>query len=162
MSTHGAIARPIADGWEGRYHHADSYPTQLGRTLWTLYHGHFARDVAAMMAFLIDEHPAGWSTIVDADFTQPAGFPAGPHAPGQGPACYCHGARAEAPQRLHEHGGCQDETCNPQAITWVYVLGPVGMAVLASQEDQHRPVGFVRWDDIEPDWEQLERSAAGA
>lgn len=34
MSTRGAIARAIQDGWIGVYNHSDSYPTGLGRNLW--------------------------------------------------------------------------------------------------------------------------------
>lgn len=77
MSTRSAIARltgrePLA--FEGRYHHWDGYPTGLGRALWTLYHGHFQRDLSAMLEVLIDRHPAGWSTIIGADFTREPGF----------------------------------------------------------------------------------------
>ena len=71
MSTRGAIARGDATKWTGVYHHGDSYPTTLGRTLWALYHGHFRGDQDAMMNHLIDDHPAGWSTIVDRDFGLP-------------------------------------------------------------------------------------------
>jgi hypothetical protein len=166
MSTRGAIARLVADGWEGRYHHQDSNPRQLGRTLWALYHGHFAADSAAMTALLLDAHPAGWSTIVDADFRQPAGYRNEPWSPGRGPACYCHGERADGPQLLSEHGRCDEASCNPLAIMWVYVLSAAGMAVLTSRErsagSQHVPVTFVRWAGAEPDWQALERSGAGA
>lgn len=30
MSTRSAIARPAGDGWEGRYHHFDGYPSGVG------------------------------------------------------------------------------------------------------------------------------------
>lgn len=74
MSTRSAIARPAGDGWEGRYHHWDGYPTGLGSELWSLFHGRFEGDVEAMRRVLIDEHPAGWSTIVGADWSQEPGF----------------------------------------------------------------------------------------
>jgi hypothetical protein len=81
MATRGAIARlerresegqpPV---FRGNYHHWDSYPTGLGKTLWGLYHGHFQQDLELMLQTLIDNHPAGWSSIVAADFTKSPGF----------------------------------------------------------------------------------------
>jgi hypothetical protein len=64
MSTNGIIARPKGDGWEGRYHHWDSYPSGLGKALWSAYHERFARNLHFMTKVLIDQHPAGWSTII--------------------------------------------------------------------------------------------------
>lgn len=75
MSTRGAIARATGVGqFAGRYHHWDSYPSGLGATLHELYNGFFACDVRAMLRTLIDEHPAGWSTINGADFSLAPGF----------------------------------------------------------------------------------------
>jgi hypothetical protein len=74
MSTRGVIARPWGDGFEGRYHHWDSYPTGLGETLWGLFHGRYGGDLDRMQTELIDEHPAGWSTINNADWSQTPGF----------------------------------------------------------------------------------------
>ena len=36
MSTRGVIARKDGDGFTGRYHHLDSYPSGLGQTLYRL------------------------------------------------------------------------------------------------------------------------------
>lgn len=74
MSTRGCIARRDCDGFAGVYHHWDSYPTALGKTLWDLSHGHFAGDLPGMLRTLIDEHPAGWSTINRADWSFAPGF----------------------------------------------------------------------------------------
>jgi hypothetical protein len=79
MSTRGAIARsyeiaPDVMGFRGVYHHWDSYPEGLGATLFDLYNGLFRRDLEKMLAVLIDQHPAGWSSINGADWTLPAGF----------------------------------------------------------------------------------------
>ena len=64
MSTRGVIARLNGDGFVGRYHHWDSYPRGLGKTLWD-----WAQQVPLdrLLKFLLDEHPAGWSTIVNTD-----------------------------------------------------------------------------------------------
>jgi hypothetical protein len=81
MATRGAIARlerrdseGVPPAFVGAYHHWDSYPTGLGRTLWALYHGHFQKNMEAMLQTLIDDHPAGWSSILTSDFTKAPGF----------------------------------------------------------------------------------------
>jgi hypothetical protein len=96
MSTRSIIARELGSEspmqWEGRYHHWDGYPAGVGATLFDMYNGHFGRfekDIGGMLEFLIDEHPAGWSTINEADFSKEPGFGSG------GPECYCHGDRNE-------------------------------------------------------------------
>lgn len=114
MSTRSCIARVTGEGkFTGVYHHWDSYPTALGATLYHLYHNHFHGDLEAMLAYLIDAHPAGWSTINDADFTQPAGFEEnGFHT--SGPHCYCHGGRHEDAQVI-----TQDDDAG---MEWAYVF----------------------------------------
>lgn len=71
MSTRSAIARPTADGFAGRYHHWDGYPTGLGATLFQIHTEVFNGDTERMLEVLIDEHPAGWSTINGADWSLP-------------------------------------------------------------------------------------------
>jgi hypothetical protein len=45
---------------EGIYHHWDSYPIDgPGQFLIRILTGHFQNDLAWMLRFLIDEHPAG-------------------------------------------------------------------------------------------------------
>ena len=71
MSTRGAIATiSKPEGFKGVYHHWDSYPTGLGATLYRLYNGHFQKDLPAMLKALINDHPAGWSTINDKDWSK--------------------------------------------------------------------------------------------
>jgi hypothetical protein len=49
---------------KGVYHHWESYPNEgLGQFLIHILTGHFQNDLARMLCFLIDENPAGWSTI---------------------------------------------------------------------------------------------------
>lgn len=76
MSTRAAIARPTESGFTGVYHHWDGYPSGLGWTLFTLAQpdGPFSGDVERMLTTLIDEHPGGWSTINDKDWSQAPGF----------------------------------------------------------------------------------------
>lgn len=181
MSTRSMIARRNANGViEGRYHHSDGYPSGLGRTLWALYHGHFAKDAGAMRKFLIDDHPAGWSTIVGfdsgCDFTQEPGFIEFHNPIMQAamksnytmrvrPLCYCHGDRAERGGPLMQCD-CQtgpSSTCEPLMIEWMYVIRDDGLEVWESIENphgsnsgedgyHHHHAGTVLWTDIEPNW----------
>lgn len=146
MGTRGIIARPTpGDGFEGRYHHWDSYPTGLGATLYRLANEHFANDYREMVTTLIDDHPAGWSTINACNFDLEPGFgdaqvaeiltPTGErdwHAMDtarrriQQPRCYCHGERSEEASPLVTHDG-QDG-----GAEYAYVIDPDSgnMAVL--------------------------------
>ena len=102
MGTRAVIARRTGENtFAGRYHHWDGYPSGLGATLFEAYNGHFKRDSRAMLRYLIDDHPAGWSTINGADFTQPPGFNENGFR-STGPACYCHGGRSESENLITE------------------------------------------------------------
>ncbi len=94
MGTRGCIARRTEDGFEGRYHHFDSYPEGLGYTLHEIRNGYFGGDTAAMLRFLLDDHTAGWSSINGADFSEPPGYEEGGFKT-NGPHCYCHGGRRD-------------------------------------------------------------------
>lgn len=74
MSTRAVIARKTATGFTGRYHHWDGYPGGLGATLFALRKTQFKGDTQAMLKVLLDDHPAGWSTINGADWTKAPGF----------------------------------------------------------------------------------------
>jgi len=104
MATQGAIARLLQQQplrFTGSYIHHDSAPPDLGKTLWHVYHNHFQQNLKAMLQFFIDEHPAGWSSIVGTNFKLLPGFVAprvdasdAPAPDGlRAPACYCHGER---------------------------------------------------------------------
>lgn len=143
MSTRGTIAFGTDEWeWEGRYHHWDSYPSGLGRTLWHLYHGHFDRNLDAMKRVLFDEHPAGWSSIVDADFTLTPGYTDRYDAPQ--PRCYCHGERRE-PEWTLRAGEPFEE--------WAYILtNDARLLVLADGRGQ---VAEIDLNGPEPDWKRI-------
>lgn len=171
MSERGAIAYPTTEGgWWGRYHHHDSHPPRLGRSLWRLYHHTFDQNHVDMARALIDEHPAGWSDLVPPRFAfersafARAGYrspadPAREHAP----ACYCHGNRAESERALECACPVDNSACDPWQIEWVYVLLNGGMFVLTCWHPDpdrhrtgHRPVALVPWHRGEPDWHAIE------
>jgi hypothetical protein len=169
MGTRGAIARPLdthEGAFFGRYHHWDSYPSALGETLYDLRRSFFAGDTDAMLRYLIDDHPAGWSTINGGDFTQPPGFVEGGFDT-RGPNCYCHGGRHEDAQDI------TDENAADCGVEWVYVLdGPI-MHILSSRNaDGSKMIGMfgsgnpdASWvgvarinmdDPAPPDWSAIE------
>ena len=180
MSTRAAIARltcvsPVH--FAGRYHHWDGYPSGLGATLWELYHGHFNRDLDMMLKVLLDDHPAGWSSLHAADFAQEPGFvepvKSGSES-GDQPQCYCHGDRQE------EGWLVTDENASGSGCEWAYVFASAKttdgkrhdtMLVLSSYTPEGKMIGmFGMGDDeavwpvvavvdlngTEPNWEQIE------
>lgn len=79
MSTRSVIARPVtreggASGFTGVYHHWDGYPSGVGASLFAYRNGFFGGDTEAMLRYLVDEHPAGWSTINGKDLGRKPGF----------------------------------------------------------------------------------------
>jgi hypothetical protein len=176
MSTRGAIARAVADGFEGRYHHWDSYPTALGKTLWDLYHGFFQHDLDIMLKVLIDDHPAGWSTINGADFSKEPGYIGTfghDKTTGFQPVCYCHGDR-------HEEGWLvTDKNAAGSGVEWVYVFNDKRQMLVMSSigTDGKKMIGafgmgdpdatwhiaaVVDLDRDEPDWRFVQEGGMGA
>ena len=181
MSTRGVIARltgVLPPQFRGRYNHWDSYPSGLGQTLWKLYYEQFDRDLNAMLRVLIDEHPAGWSTINGADFTLASGFTELPNpeeTEAARPVCYCHGDRAEEAWEVTEKNaagsGCE----------WAYAFAPGNhpehdaMLILSSfRPSGQKMIGFFGQGDPqsvwavvvvvalqgkEPDWDALDSAS---
>jgi hypothetical protein len=166
MSTRSIIARRTGNGgWEGRYHHWDGYPEGVGATLFSAYNGHFEKDADAMLKYLVDDHPAGWSTINGADFSMEPGFN------GPGPSCYCHGDRSEEGFLITS----EDESCAGAEYVYVVDVEDQSMTVLErAYRNGERAVQFfgidaadvaegVHWravavvdlNGIEPPWERM-------
>ena len=100
MSTRSVIARPTAAGFQGRYIHWDGYPSGVGQQIYDLFQGHFGKDFGRLQQVLLDEHPAGWSSLAG-NWAKAPGFAENPSSANDpssaedGPACYCHGGRHE-------------------------------------------------------------------
>ena len=180
MSTRAAIARltsvsPVK--WAGRYHHWDGYPSGLGATLWELYHSHFGHDLDPMLKVLLDDHPAGWSSLNASDFTRKPGFADPLDAANQStdqPQCYCHGDRQE------EEWLVTDENASSSGCEWAYVFTSAKatgdkrhdtMLVLSSYTPDGKMIGMFGMGDSgavwpvvavvdlngqEPNWEHIE------
>ena len=172
MSTRSVIARPTKSGFVGRYHHWDGYPSGLGATLCKAYHGHFQRNLDAMCRFLLDDHPAGFSTIVGRDLSLACGF-----APrsldgttAKHPECFCHGDRSEEPQELTEKdaAGCGCEYAylliSAEDQPMMRILSSytrsgdkmIGAFGCGDPDAVWREIGLVELADSAPDWSKLD------
>lgn len=131
MSTRGAIARSTDLGWAGVYHHSDSYPTGLGAFLHDAYRAQFDGDLVAMQKVLLDDHPAGWSSVLGSDLRKPAGFqdPLVSYDPSR-PRCYCHGDRSDPAELVQCQCVVGDyRACNALFIEYAYVLTEMGLEI---------------------------------
>lgn len=138
MGTRGVIAERHGQSWRGRYHHWDSYPTGLGKSLWHVIPGVFGGNLEVALNFLLRQHTS-WSTIQGADWTKEAGYiedakcrkcgkkyESGheektghkfewPRSSDSGPKCHCHGSRNEKSGKYITEG----DDCG---VEWAYVL----------------------------------------
>jgi hypothetical protein len=154
MSTRGALVRATGDNtFKGVYHHWDSYPKGLGKTLWGLYHGHFNKDLGKMLGVLIDEHLAGWSTINECDFNLKPGYIEHPEPDSkkpQRPLCYCHGDRRERAQVITEKNA-EQSWCE-----FVYAFGDSHMIIYKIEYQKGlAQIANVDLNGKEPDWAKL-------
>jgi hypothetical protein len=154
MGTRSMIGRKDEQGkTTGRYVHWDGYPSGVGQTLHNALRTYFGGDVDTMARYFIDEHPAGWSSIVGADFSLSSGFRNMDEKPSpyirtdagepisnpdyvNQPECYCHGSREEPEQLLV--CSCSDgdnSGCDPLYIEYVYGLAEEGLFI-----SYHAPV----------------------
>lgn len=177
MSTRGIIARAQSDCWIGVFHHWDSNPCALGQSLFKVHHEHFASDTKAMMCVLIDEHPAGWDSIVQKDFSLTPGYSDTSDYPSDGSEehfrAYMMSERQQRPQcRCHGDVHCAADTIrdNDKELwwcEWAYVIDERGqqMSVLLPEYDDK--TDLTRWRILasfyllgdEPDWAAIEKLA---
>ena len=172
MSTRGAIGRITSKEGEPitfscRYHHWDSNPESLGQTLFKLFKGHFKRDINAMLKMLIDDHPAGWSTINDADFALPAGYKNIGKDDSKPPQCYCHGDRHEKKTYVTEKDasdiGCEYVYAFTKDGKKMIILSSyckngdkmIGAFGCGDPNAIWKPIAEIDLDGKEPDWEKI-------
>jgi len=164
MSTRSCIARLTSNPgkkikFKGVYHHWDGYPQGLGSTLFQLRNGHFKGDTNAMLKVLIDQHPAGWSNINNADFSLVPGYMElntkhdfKDEDYQKTPHCFCHGERSEPGCKINQknasNSGCE----------YVYAFTPNGktMVVLSSYcEDGKKMIGMFGCGDPKAEWKVI-------
>ena len=168
MSTRGCIARLTgSQPWQfrGVYHHWDSYPSGLGRALFRARNWEFVRDTEAMLKALIDNHPAGWSTVVNGNLVRLKGVKGKNHSD-EAPQCYCHGNRQEKSWPVTE------SNVAGSGVEYVYAFSGSKMLILESFcGDGNKMIGMfgsgdenASWEVIaevdlngaEPDWDELD------
>lgn len=144
MSTRGAVGRITSKPGEaitfsGIFSHWNNYPDGAGKALFNLYKKAFKRDTNAMLKYLIDDHPAGWSTINGDPNVLPT-------------QCYCHGNRKEEGRVITEKNaskcGCE----------YVYAFTPDGktMLILSSYcEDGSKMIGMFGCGDPKAEWKVI-------
>lgn len=166
MSTRSIIARvgEHEGQFAGRYVHADGMPTSMGKTLWSLLHGHFRNDLKAMLAFLIDapHAVAGWSAIVGKDFTLKPGY-TWQQATADGAKYEVYSQRPDyrRPQAfagrkgeeafLYTHEHMEDTDCE-----WLYVFDEENRKLFVRDICQKEDVVVVDLDGEEPNWSAIE------
>jgi hypothetical protein len=81
MSTRSLIGRAgkVEGEFTARYSHWDGFPTAKGPELFELIRKRFKGDAKAAIAFLVDKHPAGWSSLAECP-------------------CYCHPQLSKRPE----------------------------------------------------------------
>lgn len=160
MSTRSAIARcnktfATTGGFKGVYHHWDGYPDGLGQTLFLAYKGEtgtpdldqFKGDLEGLLKYLIDEHPAGWSSI-------------------QANPCQAYPAEhrdVKITQKNASGSGCEWVYAFDVKKKQMYVLSSVnedgskmiGMFGFGNEDAEWKPVGCVDLEGDEPDWDEI-------
>ena len=161
MSTRGCIARlkrrsPLE--FKGVYHLWDSHPWGLGKALFRIREKLFGRNTDAMLKVLIDQHSAGWITIVGRDFSK---MPSARRtSDDNGPECYCHGGRSEAGRTLTQTDAADS------GVDYAYIFDGSKMLVAGSYCRDGSGMGGrkgawsilaeVDLDGAEPDWGSME------
>jgi hypothetical protein len=112
----------------------------LGTTLVDLYRGHFNRDLKRMLRVLLDEHPAGWSTINNCDFNLKPGYSDAPSGTARQPRCYCHGDRNEKALLVTEESDCGAE--------WAYVFDVEEKILHVLDRQKHTDSQEYFWQDV--------------
>jgi hypothetical protein len=163
MSTRGYIARSTGPGaFSGRYHGWDSMPTSLGKSLWDMYNGHFKQDLKKMLTFLLDKHPAGWSTLVGKNLKINPGYTNVGDRNGMPfdefyalpknarPQCYCHGDRHEGAQEFTE------KDLEGTDAEWLYVFHPDLPLLVITDLNHDSAAILVDLKGDEPDWDEIQ------
>lgn len=141
MSTRSIIAKQHGDSWKGRYAHWDGYPAHQGRNIWEI----VKRDgfEKAVKTFVDDNFY--WSSVKS---WQPNEEPEESRwvvIEGYGIA---GNAEQGSPDEWYTPDNYKDSWCD-----YLYVISEGGLLVVRLYDDVHH---FFRWDDLEPNWVEVQ------
>lgn len=145
MSTRGIITR--AGEHEGQfagvYMHWDNYPTHRGPQLWRMLHEQFKSNVEKFLEYVIDKHPAGWSTLSPSNETGK-------------PECYCHPKRKRdaEPGFLYTHETFAQGSDG--GAEWLYVFDAKYNRLYIRDLNHKEDLEPIDLAGPEPDWLKLE------
>jgi hypothetical protein len=166
MSTRAVIARPRGDGFAGRYHHWDGYPSGLGATLFWLSQPNDVRtdnnlpptpwdgDIEAMQKVLLDDH-TGWSTINGGDFRKAPGM-----IEGRNGTCRCGKTQNEHYCQYNKESYPCKEGDYGQHLGHAFDESAKSKADAA--EASTRPQCYCHGDRSEEGWDVDEHNASGS
>lgn len=147
-STQAIIARVTQTGFEGVRHQCDGNPESLGKALWRLCQGKYRGQLEQMLAFLIDQHPAGWVSCW-----------------GDNACCRCHGQFAASALSMTE----QTEYRPAQYVyafgrtsthqPFMRVLVKVRLLIANGERWEWVSCGIAFLNGSEPDWQQVQADA---
>jgi hypothetical protein len=151
MSTNAMLASRLGGKMEAVSVHWDGYPTHLGMVLHRMGTEYFAGDIHQLAAYLIEEHPGGWSSLggnpnstVGADTDSP---------PPEANCCYCHCEGAEPMKPLSASQITSGEVAFAE---WSYLLTEQSLDIFNGHDITGKPDASIAWDNAQVNWQTVE------
>src|ERR1700735_4713008 len=146
MSTRGIVARiGESEGhFKGVYCHSDGMPPSLGALLFQMLRENYRGNLKAMLADLIDKHPAGWSSLIP-----------------EYRSCYCHpkqskrdgwSKREAEPANWFTH---EQVVKGETDIEWLYIFDEERNRMYV-RDVRHDSEHIVELSEPAPNWAHIE------
>ncbi|NBO53329.1 MAG: hypothetical protein EBU84_01785 [Actinobacteria bacterium] len=153
MSTRSIIAKQHGDTWIGRYAHWDGYPSHQGASIWQI----VQRDGYETATRVLVDDNFYWSQLDpwrSADTNLNMGMDDGRfvNVAGYGVAGTTEQAQ---PDEWYSPENYKESWCE-----YVYVISKAGLLVIRIYDEM--PLGFFRWDEPEPNWEDVQNTPEAA
>jgi len=151
MSTRSVIGRRTGTGFTGVYHHWDGYPSGLGATLVGMYQGRFEKNLDALLKYVIDDHPGGWSTLNISESRKV-------------PECFCHDAKGN---KVSGNGmnAMTEKNASGCGCEYAYVFYREGdedrMSIFSSYSNDGKMIGMFGFGDEKARWKLIAEVVLG-